>query len=157
MNCGNCGHPVKDGDKVCSACGTPLENPTPSAQIPCQNQQAAYSQSRYYAAQWQQAQEAAPVYYGQGEAGSGLGWITFLRVVLWIIFSLMLLSSLGAGFVLIGRGDGETILMGVGALVGGIFVSFLSVAAGMIALNNAKNLHKIANNSAKILDILQRK
>lgn len=119
--------------------GTAQNNAYQSAQ-----QVPNYAQYRPY---------AAPV---QGKVGGGFGWIVFLRVILWIFFGLIMLSALIAGVEFMSWGD-EGVLIGFATILGGALVAFLTVACGMISLNNASNIHKIATNSARILDELQRR
>lgn len=93
----------------------------------------------------------------KGETGCGKGWIVFLRVLLWIFFTLMMLATIASAVRMFAEGDEEMTLIALGVFIGGIFLSFLTVAGGMISLNNAENHLRTANNTAKIISLLQQK
>ena len=150
------------------------------AQYAYAQQQAAGQQAQYgytqqqaqYAYAQQQAQYAA--YAAQQQAytprparsqhGKGGGWITFLRVFLWIWFALLCLAgvvlcvgSFGVASAI--RYSDRAMMMrltGVGELLGCILLAFLSVAGGMVALDAAANIKRTATNSARILELLQK-
>lgn len=94
-----------------------------------------------------------PERFEPGAAGGGFGWIVFMRVILWFVFGMILFSSLIGGIVLMA---GKTWPFGILAIFGGVLLAFIAIAGGMIALNNASNLHKIATNTARILDEMQK-
>lgn len=102
---------------------------------------------------------APPVYPQQpmtvnefsGKTGKGMGWIVFMRVILWIIFAGMVIAGLVAG---VNAFDYDE-LMGIVYILSGILSAFIVVAGGMIALNNATNLRSIAMNTAKTVELLQ--
>ncbi len=87
-----------------------------------------------------------------GERGSGMSWIVFMRVVLWFAFALLVIAFVGRGIWMISY---DLVFQGVGVILGGVLVSFIAVGGGMVALNNAGNNRKTANNTAKILQLLQ--
>lgn len=126
-------------------------------------QQQAQYYNQYYA---QQYAAPSPTVKGGGD-GKGSGWITFLRVFLWIWFGLLCLAGLvlcvsafnQASNVRYWSNDASTqlILAGLGSLVGCVLLAFLSVAGGMVALDAAANIKRCATNSARILDELQKK
>ena len=82
---------------------------------------------------------------------------------LWIWFGLLCLAGVAlciSAFYTasqVRRGGEEIILAGLGSLVGCVLVAFLSVAGGMVALDAAANIKRCATNSARILDLLQKK
>ena len=90
------------------------------------------------------------------QGGKGSGWIGLLRVFLWIWFGLLCLGGLVTFIALLSAGA-RGALLGFGALIGSVLVAFLSVAGGMVALDAAANISRCATNSARILDILQKK
>ena len=96
-------------------------------------------------------QPAVPSYEFNGKTGKGMGWIVFMRVILWIIFAGMVIAGLVAGVNVFDYDE----LMGIAYILGGILSAFIVVAGGMIALNNATNLRSIAMNTAKTVELLQ--
>ena len=92
-----------------------------------------------------------PVNEFSGKTGKGMGWIVFMRVILWIIFAGMVIAGLVAG---VNAFDYDE-LMGIVYILSGILSAFIVVAGGMIALNNATNLRSIAMNTAKTVELLQ--
>lgn len=141
INCSKCGNAYDSANSYCPFCGQQTVQVPPTQEVP---QYAVYPQQvPYY---------TAP---SQGKTGSGFGWIVFMRVILWIVFAGIVVSALIIGIGLLGRR--RTQLEGILVILGGILTAFITIAAGMVALNNASNLNKIATNSAKILDELQKK
>ena len=96
-------------------------------------------------------QQPMPVNEFSGKTGKGMGWIVFMRVILWIIFAGMVIAGLVAG---VNAFDYDE-LMGIVYILSGILSAFIVVAGGMIALNNATNLRSIAMNTAKTVELLQ--
>lgn len=96
-------------------------------------------------------QQPAPVYDFGGKTGKGMGWIVFMRVILWIIFAGMVVAGAVFGIEVFDHDE----LMGIAYILGGILSAFIVVAGGMIALNNATNLRSIAMNTAKTVELLQ--
>lgn len=175
IRCSQCGNTYDSENAFCTNCGqataksreaqkAPEAPQTQSAPRQSAPQPGTYQQrpQQTQSVPYQTAQQAPN--YGQqyrpypmsaqGKVGGGFGWIVFMRVILWIFFGLILLASLVSGVQLMAEGD-EGILIGFLVMLGGTLVAFLSVAMGMISLNNASNLHKIATNSAHILDELR--
>lgn len=102
-----------------------------------------------------------------GEAGTGERWITFLRALLWVSFGLFCFVDLYYSFrafksaiwdITNGLGEfaGSSLLAGITILLGGILVAFITLAAGMVALDVAENIRRSANNTSHILEILDR-
>lgn len=139
--CSKCGKSVEGNVAFCRECGAPLKPAAPQRPTP----PPVYANPTVpYPPQ--------PAYAPASKTGKGMGWIVFLRVILWVIF---------AAFVIIGFALGVEIMdwePGIGLLYifGGILAGFLTVASGMVALNNATNLRTIANNTAKTVDLLQK-
>ena len=96
-------------------------------------------------------QQPMPVYEFSGKTGKGMGWIVFMRVILWIIFAGMVIGGLVAGVEVFDHDE----LMGIVCILSGVLSAFIVVAGGMIALNNATNLRSIAMNTAKTVELLQ--
>lgn len=167
INCKNCGNAYDDENAYCIYCGAKTVKTAPAPAAFSTPASAAFSTPAPEAAPapavaptYSNAPQPQPYYYEPaqyGKKGRGFAWIVFMRVILWIWFGLLVLSSLigGIGYMLNGRD--EEILIGFGILLGGVFMAFLTIAVGMIWLNNASNLNKIATNSARILDKLERK
>ena len=145
INCSKCGNAYDSANSHCPFCGQQTVQVPPTQEAPrC----PSYPQQvPYY---------TAP---SHGKTGSGFGWIVFLRVILWIVFGAIVLSSLiiGIRMMSFSRYFGGMAWEGMLVIFGGILTAFITIAAGMVALNNASNLNKIATNSAKILDELQKK
>ena len=94
-----------------------------------------------------------PVFYQKtGKTGKGMGWIVFLRVILWIMFAAIVIT----GIVLAIQWLYWEPLMSVLYFFGSILLAFITVAGGMIALNNATNLRSIAMNTALTVELLQK-
>lgn len=147
INCSNCGSAFDSANSFCPFCGTP--NGQEAQQAPTYAQPAAPQYPPYQPAPY------VPTPTVRGKAGGGFGWIVFMRVILWILFAGMILSSLIYGIILLGHN--RTVGEGLLVIFGGILTSFIVVAGGMILLNAASNLHKIATNSANILNELQKR
>jgi uncharacterized membrane protein len=86
--------------------------------------------------------------------GKGGGWIGFLRVFLWIWFAVICLFGLVV-FSFAAVQGGTAAAWGLLTLVVSVLIGFLSIAAGMVALDACANLSRCATNSARILDLLQ--
>ena len=82
-----------------------------------------------------------------------MGWIVFMRVILWIIFAGIVITGLVYGIKMFDYRDGE--LYGILCILSSVLTAFIVVAGGMIALNNATNLRSIAMNTAKTVELLQ--
>lgn len=145
INCSKCGNSYDSANSYCPFCGQQTVQVPPTQEAP---QCPSYPQQvPYY---------TAP---SQGKTGTGFGWIVFMRVILWIVFGAIVVASLIVGIRMMSfsRYFGGMAWEGMLVIFGGILTAFITIAAGMIALNNASNLNKIATNSAKILDELQKK
>lgn len=147
VTCANCGKQVEGNVAFCRECGAPLKAaPTrPTTPPPVYTNPAApqpYPQNA-----------PMPAYEPAAKTGKGMGWIVFLRVILWIVFAACVISGLSLGIQAMDFGD-----TGIGFLfiLGGILVGFMAVASGMVALNNATNLRTIASNTAKTVELLQK-
>ena len=164
--CKSCGNEIPAGNPFCPICGAaqPKEEPIPAnknpeavvaPQWPINSPEPKYAPPVYS----QQSQYTPPVYSAPrspvmyGEEGGGMGWIVFLRVMLWIIFAAGIIAALIAGIEAMQWDE----LTGIGIILAGVLASFLTVAGGMVALNNASNHRKTASNTAKIIRILQEK
>lgn len=153
--CPSCGNAIDIQLTYCSYCGAaqmpntradayPPE-PTPQ-QWPRQEAPAQYSEAPVYTPPIPQ------MFRYQGEEGIGGGWIVFLRVMLWIFFSIIVLAYSIAGISMIVNDlPGE----GIAILLVGVLAAFLLIAGGMVSLNSASNQRKTATNTAKILQVLQ--
>lgn len=109
-----------------------------------QPQYQSQYQSQY---QYQPQYQYPPQYQPQLFGGRGGGWITLLRVFLWIeFFSVVFVGAGLFAFFL----DDDRVLVGILALVGAVIVAFLSVALGMVLLDAANNIKILADNSAAI-------
>ena len=86
-----------------------------------------------------------------GKTGKGMGWIVFMRVILWIIFAGIIVSGVVMGLRMFDYDE----VLAIAYILGGVFSAFITVAAGMILLNNATNLRSIATNTAKTVELLQ--
>lgn len=98
-------------------------------------------------------QPIAPSYEFSGKTGKGMGWIVFMRVILWIVFAGIVITGLVYGIRMFDYRDGE--LYGILCILSSVLTAFIVVAGGMIALNNATNLRSIAMNTAKTVELLQ--
>lgn len=99
------------------------------------------------------------------ESGTGKGWITFLRGLLWVSFSLICFAGLYFSFgplknaILFATNDfgeysGGLFLFGIAIFLVCVLVAFITLAAGMVALDIAENIRRSANNTSRILEIL---
>ena len=138
-------------------------NQQPNGQQPPQGEQAQYGQAPYgqpqYGGQAQYSYAPPPPQgpaYVPGLEGKGAGWIGLLRVILWIYFGLVCVVGLVlfVGFSAVG---GPGFLAGLLALAGCVLLAFVSVAGGMVALDAAQNIRRTAINSARILEMLNKK
>ena len=137
--CSGCGRELTAGQAFCPDCGHSakvVQEPSPPAQ--------AANALPY---------QPNPVYYQRiGKTGKGMGWIAFMRTILWIMFAAIVISGLVLACNL---GDHEP-LMGVLCFFGSILMAFITVAGGMIALNNATNIRSIAINTSITVELLQK-
>lgn len=165
--CPNCGKYINGNEAFCPYCGTSTktEQPQQSAQqesapqnAPQQPRQSApqavpvYTNPSYAPPVYPQ-QPVAPSYEFSGKTGKGMGWIVFMRVILWIIFAGIVITGLVYGIEMFDYRDGE--LYGILCILSSVLTGFIVVAGGMIALNNATNLRSIAMNTAKTVELLQ--
>ena len=95
-----------------------------------------------------------------GQTGRGGGWIMLLRVFLWLFFAVICLAGLITGGALFMQAldyeEPALLFAGIGTFLGCVFLAFVSVAGGMVALDAAQNIRRCAINSANILDLLNR-
>ena len=99
------------------------------------------------------SQPSGPVIRGQ--LGKGAGWIGLLRTVLWIEFGLFVLGGLYSFSALSSQSNGT--MIGLLVLASCVLVGLLVVGGGMVALDAAANIQRCADNSAHILNLLQKK
>lgn len=131
--------------------------PSPASDQPAASGQAQYSYSQQQTYQQQPQGGYAPPMGSYvppsapaGHSGKGGGWIALMRTFLWILFGLICFF----GIVLFSRVADENTLVGLLCLAGCVLLAFVTVAGGMIALDAAANIKRIADNSAKIFDLL---
>lgn len=161
--CSGCGRELTAEQAFCPDCGRPakaVQEPTQPAQAaPAQpvppkpeapvRPAPSYQQNPYP----QMPYQPNPVFYQKtGKTGKGMGWIVFLRVILWITFAAIVIT----GTVLAIRWLYWEPLMSALYFFGSILLAFITVAGGMIALNNATNLRSIAMNTALTVELLQK-
>lgn len=162
INCRICGKEIAAGSTFCPYCGMgqaeehgveapqwapPVENASPVRFSP--------SVEKSKLPPINPADQYRPQVHGKSR--SSAGWILFLRVLLWIFFGIMMLGTIGAVVVMVQDGDSDLLPAALGIFLGGTFVSFLTVSAGMIALNNADNIRKTTDNTEMIIDLLRKK
>lgn len=152
--CPACGKTIEEGNAFCPYCGVSVDGKNEWAPPPVEPPHAAEG-----AAYTPPPAPGNPVYPmpTQGKSGTGLGWIIFLRVMLWIFFALIEIGTLASIYFMLLYSRGHAILPAVLTLLGGTLIAFLTVAGGMVALNNATNLRRIAINTAKTLELLERR
>lgn len=164
--CPGCGKYISGDEAFCPYCGKSTkpekaqQQSVPQQQSAPQQRQSApqpqaipvYTNPGYVPPVYPQ-QPAVPSNEFTGKTGKGMGWIVFMRVILWIIFAGMVISGVVYGIEMFNYRDGE--LLGIACILGSIFSAFIVVAGGMIALNNATNLRSIAMNTAKTVELLQ--
>lgn len=168
--CPACGKKINTEDgKYCPACGKLAVTEAEEAAASVTTGKAQEEQPPETAAEQMQqdtestAQMEFPAMEEAGAARppmpalsqSGYGWISFMRMVLWNLFSLLALASFIAGCVLIAKRG--SVSVGLGVMLGGTLLAFITIAGGMILLDNAINLDRLARNSEKILKLLQKK
>ena len=100
------------------------------------------------------SQPGGPVIRGQ--LGKGAGWIGLLRTVLWIEFALFALGGLYS-FTILADQRGAGPVVGLLVLAACVLVGLLVVGGGMVALDAAANIQRCADNSAHILNLMQKK
>lgn len=136
------------------------ENRTPNQgnQQPQNQGQQNQSQQQYQAPQYQ------PPYYAPqpkpANRGKGGGWIGFLRVMAWVLFALIELSTLVGGFILMSAGhywgvNWGSIFGGLGIIAGGTLMAFIIIAAINITLDMAMNTARTATNTAKLVEKIE--
>ncbi len=151
ITCPSCGNLIEGKEAFCPYCGAAIA-PNPTAQ------EQSYAPPTYtpptnqgYATPVYPQQPPVQSYEFSGKTGKGMGWIVFMRVILWIIFAGMIIAGVVFGVEVFDYDEG----MGLLYILSGILSAFLVVAGGMIALNNATNLRSIAMNTAKTVELLQ--
>ena len=159
--CSGCGKIINGEEAFCPYCGTSTKGDA----VPQDTQQHTSAQQPYtapigtppvspsYVPPVYPQQPAAPSYEFSGKTGKGMGWIVFMRVILWIIFAGIVITGLVYGIKMFDYRDGE--LYGILCILSSVLTAFIVVAGGMIALNNATNLRSIAMNTAKTVELLQ--
>ncbi|MGM9554222.1 MAG: zinc ribbon domain-containing protein [Faecousia sp.] len=170
--CSSCGKYISGDEAFCPYCGkstkpekvqqqsAPQQQSVPQQQSAPQQRQSApqpqavpvYTNPSYPQPAYPQ-QPAAPSNEFSGKTGKGMGWIVFMRVILWIIFAGIVITGVVYGIEMFGYRDGE--LYGILCILSSVLAGFIVVAGGMIALNNATNLRSIAMNTAKTVELLQ--
>lgn len=158
--CSGCGRELTQEQDFCPDCGSPAKavpqsapaaqepSAPPRQEIPVRPAPPSYPQSPYQQAPYQQMPAVALT----GKTGKGMGWIVFLRVILWVLFAAIVITS----FVLAAPVFYASPAMAALIVLCGILTGFVVVAGGMIALNNATNLRSIAKNTALTVELLQR-
>lgn len=168
--CPSCGKYINGEEAFCPYCGAPAKTekmqqqsvpqqrtapqqsaPQPRQSAPQPQAVPVYTNPSYQQPAYPQ-QPAAPSYEFNGKTGKGMGWIVFMRVILWIIFAGIVVAGVVVG---IEAFDHAAELLGIAIMLGGVLSGFIIVAGGMIALNNATNLRSIAMNTAKTVELLQ--
>lgn len=155
--CPVCGQHINGDEAFCSYCGASIkaketqENAQP--QSAPQPQAANFYANPSYAAPVYPQQPVMPSYEFSGKTGKGMGWIVFLRVILWIVFAGIVIAGFVCGIEMIDHH--YRALYGMLCIAGSILTALIVVAGGMVALNNATNLRSIAMNTAKTVELLQ--
>ena len=132
-------------------------------QQPVQPQHQSYQQPYH--------QGYTPYYAPQKPAnrGKGGGWIGFLRVMAWIMFTLIELATVISGIALMagarvassyfGYGYSYTnwgaILGGLGVIIGGTLLAFIMIAGINVSLDMAMNTARTATNTAKLVEKIE--
>lgn len=88
-----------------------------------------------------------------GDTGRGGGWIMFLRILLWFVFSAVCLT----GAYLAAEAFRFDQMAALSILAVSVLLAFTLVAGGMVALDSAQNIRRCAINSANILDLLNQR
>ena len=162
--CPGCGKYISGDEAFCPYCGKSTkpekaqQQSVPQQQSAPQQRQSApqpqaipvYTNPGYVPPVYPQ-QPAVPSYEFNGKTGKGMGWIVFMRVILWIIFAGMVIAGVVMAIEIIDY----DVLIAVAYILGSVLSAFIIVAGGMIALNNATNLRSIAMNTAKTVELLQ--
>ena len=160
ITCPRCGKLIEGKEAFCPYCGASTKNAAaaPAAQPNPTAQKQSYAPPTYtppvnqgYAPPAYPQQPPVQSYEFSGKTGKGMGWIVFMRVILWVIFAGMIIAGIVLGVECFDY-DEE---IGLLYILGGILSAFITVAGGMIALNNATNLRSIAMNTAKTVELLQ--
>lgn len=181
ITCTKCGNQINGDEAFCPYCGISIQSmndqpeapqsaPQPQAPQSAPQPQAPQSASQPWAYQSAPQSWAPPVYANPtyappvyapqprmsgeryvGKTGKGMGWIVFMRVILWIAFAGIIVYGVVMGMELFDYDE----MLALAYILGGIFTAFITVAGGMIMLNNATNLRSIATNTAKTVELLQ--
>lgn len=160
ITCPSCGKLMEGKEAFCPYCGASTKNAAgaPSAQPNPTVQEKSYAPPIYtppvnqsYAPPVYPQQPPVQSYDFSGKTGKGMGWIVFMRVILWIIFAAIIIVGIGRGIEYFDYNAGVALVQ----ILTSILMAFIVVAGGMIALNNATNLRSIAMNTAKTVELLQ--
>lgn len=136
--CSHCGHPIPTTEEDFA------EAPAPSLAEPAAAAARPVSPPK---------RSVSALSSASGKSGRGYGWISFMRVMLWILFGTIAFAAL-AGAVILSLMDSRMLLLSIAGFVLLIFLDFLLIAGGMIKLNNAENFARTADNTAMFLDRL---
>lgn len=125
-------------------------------QQPYQPQYQSYQQPQYQGyTQYYAPQKPA-------NRGKGGGWIGFLRVMAWVLFALIEISVIVAGFMMIANSfngywgfSWALFGSGLGILAGGTLIAFIMVASINVTLDMAMNTARTATNTAKIAEKIE--
>lgn len=156
--CPACGKYINGDEAFCPYCGTstktekPQQNAQPQQSVPQPQAANIYANPGYVPPVYPQ-QPVVPSYEFSGKTGKGMGWIVFMRVILWIVFASIVITGVVYGIKFFDYRDGE--LLGLLCILGSVLTAFIVVAGGMITLNSATNLRSIAMNTAKTVELLQ--
>lgn len=125
------------------------EQQQPQYQPQPQYQQPQYQPQPQYRPQPQPQPPYQPQYQPQPQLqrGQGGGWIALLRVFLWIEFICVIIAGVVIFALFI---QTRRPLEGIAILIASVLIAFLSVALGMVALDAAKNIKSLTDNSAVI-------
>ena len=155
--CPYCHSEIETEATFCTVCGVPQTSRTEAFPPEPTPQQWPRQETQYIPNIPTPQQPVRPVsvpkqpkYYG--ENGSGMGWIVFMRVILWIIFAATVIAGVVNAVYMF---DYDLVVEGIAVILCSILAAFIVVGGGMVALNSASNSRKTANNTAKILQVLQ--
>lgn len=175
--CPVCGSKVEQDNAFCPVCGCRLSQnnsgPGTQADETTKFEEPEASRNFYGASGAGQRPAAPPPWSSDGSGASrvppysqypsyssypprrqpGHGWITFLRVFIWVMFAALILLGCYYTVLLIQvrRSFGWVLLM----FLGSALVATLVLAAGMVGLNCAENLYDIAENTRKTNELLE--
>lgn len=155
--CPGCGNPVEQGTAFCPYCGTRV---THNDAEPEASQNSSRNQRQSVPPTWSSERQdpyrmppyaSYPSYAPQRQPGHG--WITFLRVFIWIMFAAIVLLGCYYTVLLIQvrRSFGWVLLMFLSCGL----IATLILAAGMVGLNCAEHLYDIAQNTRRTNELLE--